>query len=215
MAKKLGTLQEEIAYTITLKSGREFNVRDSANAWWLNQHKVDKILVAFELGSTIIESCDYAGITLKQYKYFARIHPELAEIRKGFDSYPKIKARATLRKALEEPKYALKYLEKKVPGEFGTVDADAKVQEALALGWVQRKEDIKETLRLRQDARRLGLNVVGFTDTEDPMPWDPKDHRSEFSRMIEEVSRGMVKRMDEARAESVRDGLIPLGHQVA
>lgn len=191
-----------IAYTIRLKSGREFDVRESANAWWLEQHKVDSLLFALGTGSTVDEACDHAGITQRQFKYFARLHPELAEIRKSFDSYPKIRARLTLRNSLDNPKYAMSYLERKLPAEFGNPDKVDNVRALMDLEWDKRKQEIKEVFQIRDVARTFKSAISGLTDNDDPMPWDPKNHQKELRRVIEEVRIIIKDKINALRVES-------------
>jgi len=113
----------EIAYTIPdLPFGISLNIKKSANAWWMEQYKVQKLFAAFSITATIPEACSYAGITIKQYKYFVELYPEVTEIRKGLKLGPGMKAKMTIMRAIDngDMKVAMWYLEKRCPDEFGT-----------------------------------------------------------------------------------------------
>jgi hypothetical protein len=59
------------------------HVRPTANAWWKDLKKVGLLLDAFDNHcSPIGEACYVAGITRRQYKYFAQKHPVLYERRR-------------------------------------------------------------------------------------------------------------------------------------
>jgi hypothetical protein len=93
----------KIAYTIPdVAYGIRLDVKKSANAWWLDQWRVQKLLDGFSYAFTIPEACFTAGITPKQYKYFALLHPEVNEIRKGLVSTPDLQAKARIIRALYE-----------------------------------------------------------------------------------------------------------------
>lgn len=95
-------------------------IRRSANAWWTKGHALDLLLTAFKLGSPVKEACGLAGITARQYKYFAQLHPEIAEFRVMHEASHLLRARMTVIKSLSDPKFAFKYLIKKKRDEFGT-----------------------------------------------------------------------------------------------
>jgi hypothetical protein len=68
-----------------------FKIRRSANAWWLDQDRVSKILLALSMDSNVIQALEFAGITARQYKYFLRLHPGfrslISRYRLAFDEY--------------------------------------------------------------------------------------------------------------------------------
>lgn len=66
------------AYTVE-RSGVEFQVKQTANAWWLDKVKVKRLIEALEVDSGIKYGCIYADITLRQYKYFISQHDEFRE----------------------------------------------------------------------------------------------------------------------------------------
>lgn len=100
-------------------------VRPTANAWWLDLSRVCLLLDAFDNHcSSVGEACFIAGITRRQYKYFAQIHPVIHERRRSAkfakrEREIEEKRFALGRKLLDEkPGSALKYLTFDSPEEF-------------------------------------------------------------------------------------------------
>jgi hypothetical protein len=110
--------EKGIAYEIVDKNFGVLQVRNSANAWWMDRGKVELLIKACKIDCTVLEACFLAGITEEQYYYFCHIHPGFYEIKKILNSYPYFKARNTLVKHLDDPHYALAYLERKKKDEF-------------------------------------------------------------------------------------------------
>lgn len=74
---------------------------------------LDKLRQAFLIGATNLEAAHYAGITEKTlYNYIERT-PEFVQQIESWKSEPILKAKQTVVKALDEPKNAQWYLEKK------------------------------------------------------------------------------------------------------
>lgn len=71
----------EVAYIIDHeKNDLVLYVRHTANAWWKRPSKLYRLLLALEdYSSKVEEACEFAEITKKQYKYFARLHPVLSD----------------------------------------------------------------------------------------------------------------------------------------
>jgi hypothetical protein len=150
----------DIAYRIPLIFGLVLEARKSANAWWLDQLKVQKLIAAFCIGSTIPEACSYAQITVRQYKYFVKEHPEFSEARKGYILEPGILAQKTVVKALShDPKIAWKWLERKYPEEFGRLSRRRKQQsleqpfKTQQQEWDEMSSDERRALKNLQAAR--------------------------------------------------------------
>ena len=109
----------ENAYVIKDKSFPDFPIKKSANAWWLDRGKVEKIIAAFKLDCTVEQACVYAGISHDQYKYFCRAHKNFYTIKAICKSLPILRARQTIVMNLHDAKNAMWYLERKNPEEFG------------------------------------------------------------------------------------------------
>lgn len=110
----------EIAYTMPSISGIALEVRSSANAWWMEEEKMQMLYAAFTFACPVREACAYAGITERQYKYFRSLHPEIDYVREGLEARVTLRARKTVIDAVStNPKIAMWYLERKLPEEFG------------------------------------------------------------------------------------------------
>lgn len=111
----------EIAYTMPKIGWVALEVKSSANAWWMDQTRLQLLYSAFGVEATIREACAYAHITVKQYKYFRSLHPEIDDVRAGFETWNMLRARKTVLSAIEGGNYkmAMKYLEMARPEEFG------------------------------------------------------------------------------------------------
>ncbi len=86
----------------------------------INNHILQKLEWAFKLGATDREACNEAVISPQTlYNYQAK-NPDFLEQKDAWKSSPIFKARKTVVEHLEtDPNLALKYLEKKLPEEFG------------------------------------------------------------------------------------------------
>ena|SRR3989344_7502300 len=115
-----GLESNEIAYTIDRDHVSNFNVKKSANAWWLDQVKVSKLIDAFENGCTIEEACIHAKITINQYRYFTEVHPEFSQIKDALILLPNIRVRTTIVSKLTEIDTAKWWAERKMKKEFST-----------------------------------------------------------------------------------------------
>ncbi len=112
----------KIAYVIPQQvTEHNLEVLHSANAWWMDRSKVHELLSAFKYRFTIQEACVYTGITLAQYKYFARLHPIINELREDYKHMLNFKARqAIFRELSTNGRLAMRYLEKAEPEEWGS-----------------------------------------------------------------------------------------------
>jgi hypothetical protein len=112
---KKASKEPKIAYVIPGPTEHlTLEVKHSANAWWMDAPKLHRLLRAFEAMSPIAEACDYAGITVKQYKYFAQEHPIVKELRMYPEVAMSLIARQSLARGLQHDwKLAFKYLSRK------------------------------------------------------------------------------------------------------
>ena len=113
----------EYAYSISnLPGGYVLKVRKSANAWWMDETRVQLLIIAFNMGVSIRLACAFVRITIRQYKYFVRLHPEIREIRDACEAMIELAALKNIAKAIEENtniKDSWKYLAYKYPKEWG------------------------------------------------------------------------------------------------
>ncbi|MEK9131911.1 MAG: hypothetical protein AAB447_03310 [Patescibacteria group bacterium] len=115
--------KERVAYVIKDKLFGEFSVKKSANAWYLNRGKVERLIEAFKYGVTIELACISIGISVDQYKYFKELHPEFSTIMEACRQIPKLRAVKTIVDALgTDVATARWYAERKMPEDFGKID---------------------------------------------------------------------------------------------
>lgn len=81
---------------------------------------ITKLEQAFSMDCTIAEACFYAGISESTYYEWVKDDDKLSDRFKGLRNTPVLKARQALVKSLDDPKMALKYLERKRKAEFST-----------------------------------------------------------------------------------------------
>lgn len=112
---------EGVAYKIKDPAFGILEVRNSANAWFTDKEKVQKMIDAFKLDCTILEMCYYVGISKDQYDYFRDIHPDFSYVLDILREFPVLKARKRVVKGIDESfDNALRYLERKRRAEFAT-----------------------------------------------------------------------------------------------
>lgn len=111
-------IEQPIAYTITDKVFGEFEIKNSANAWWLDKGKVEALFNVCKIDASVEEMCFHAGITVHQYNNFRETHTKFSDIKAILNKYPDIKARQTVVKALDNPQHAFEYLKRKRKLEF-------------------------------------------------------------------------------------------------
>ncbi|MDY0097323.1 MAG: hypothetical protein RBS01_03180 [Candidatus Dojkabacteria bacterium] len=91
----------------------------------LNDLTVKKLEDAFIVGATVLEACFNANISKQTYYNWVEENPELLDRFELLKQSPILKARKTIVKALEnDPKIAMRFLERKLKGEFGYKDSE-------------------------------------------------------------------------------------------
>lgn len=120
MGKKRKTKpKSEYAYFIEDKSFGKLFVKKSANAWWIDRGKVERLITGFKMDCKPQECRLLAGISKDQLDYFEKAHPEFSAILDDMRKMPSIRARQTIIRALEnDSKVAMWYLERKEADEF-------------------------------------------------------------------------------------------------
>ena len=111
-------IENPIAYVIKDKAFGEFEVKNSANAWWLDKTKVEELINVCKLDASMLECCYQTGISPAQYDYFCKIHPQFSDIKLRLNNYPILKARKTTVDNLDSITNAQWFLERKRKGEF-------------------------------------------------------------------------------------------------
>jgi hypothetical protein len=118
--------ERQIAYTITDAYFPDFSVYESANAWWMDRGKVERLIAAYKMGALVDQARVYAGVSEGQYKYFLEIHPEFSTIKAACREVPLLRSLQTVEKDIENPTTAKWFLEKRHPlfGNRVKVEAD-------------------------------------------------------------------------------------------
>lgn len=113
--------EEQYAYVLKDPIFGEFPIKASANAWWLNQTKVELLIAALKIDSPWQEARIYAGISDRQLQYFREIHPEFCMIEADLRVVPNFKTRKVIAEAVDRGDLttARWYAERKIAGEFG------------------------------------------------------------------------------------------------
>jgi len=81
IATASGVQVRDIAYTVLDPFFGEFHVQKSANAWWMDRRKVEKLIAGFKSNLPVTAAWVYAEITKGQWQYFNEIHPEFSAIK--------------------------------------------------------------------------------------------------------------------------------------
>jgi len=135
----MGLRPDEVAYTIKDKYFPDLEVRKTDNAWWVDRTKVDKVIYSFKNAGTIEQACVYAGITLRQYKYFVDVHPDFCTIHDACMELPNLMAKRNLVNALNDGDRRISqwWAERKMRKEFAT-------RHEYGLGGVQTRSQVTE-----------------------------------------------------------------------
>lgn len=152
------TKNPRVAYVIPQRvEEHNLHVLHSANAWWMDQAKLHKLLAGFAIDMTILEACAYTGISERQYKYFDQLHPVIREIRIDLKAMISMRARSTMMKAIEngDGKLAFRYLERTEPEEWARPSIKARRAATQERVNMQKKvaEDQEEYSKLTLDER--------------------------------------------------------------
>jgi len=111
---------EPIAYVIQDAFFPDLEVKNTANAWWVDKAKVDRLISAFKIDATVGEARVFAGISPKQYEYFKDCHPTFEIIIANCRELPVLNARTRVAKGVKESyANAMDYLKRKKRDEFG------------------------------------------------------------------------------------------------
>ena len=113
--------EEQFAYTFKDEHLGEMPVLNSANAWWLDSGKVQKLIDAYKFYATDDQACFYAGITSDQLEYFQKLHPDFYGIKHAAKQRPTLQAKQTVVNQIEKnPEGARWWLERIEKDSFST-----------------------------------------------------------------------------------------------
>lgn len=163
----------EIAYEITSPYFETLNVLKSANAWWMDRGKVDKLIDAFKQGHMISTACFYAGISRDQWQYFNNLHPQFSSIIEQIEAQPQyLTAMNTITEGLAtDPKLAMTFMRSRHP-KFKTevkVETQAPVVQQTVQVAVSQNVD---TTKIEEILARTAERFVSLRSGEGALPED-------------------------------------------
>jgi hypothetical protein len=117
----------EVAYTIKDPIYGSFNVVKTANAWWMDKLKVDKLIDAFKSGHIIKSAKVYAGISDNQWRYFSEQHPDFSRVKEACEEVQMFKAMNTVNGNMEDPQMARWFLDRRHPKFAAKVRVESEI----------------------------------------------------------------------------------------
>lgn len=106
------------AYTIKDVAFGEFKVLNTANAWWIDRAKVQRLIDAYKIDANNEEACAYSGITITQLKYFQTLHQEFYTIKDACRQLLGLQAKQALATKVKSGVSAEWYLERRRKDEY-------------------------------------------------------------------------------------------------
>jgi hypothetical protein len=130
--------------------------------WKLTGGVLGKLATAFSIGATIGEASYYANIDPDTYYRWVKKYPILSEYFERLKNKPILKARQSVVSSLDNPDMALKYLERKLRGEFGR---RVEVEDVVEREKIE--EERKKLKRFLEDAKHDGKQDGEIPPTAD------------------------------------------------
>lgn len=113
--------EEPYAYVFKDANLGEMPVVNTANAWWVDSQKLNKLVDAYKFYATDDQACFYAGISIGQLKYFQELHPDFLAIKHAAKQEPTLRAKRTIVKTLDSDNETAKWWAERVEkGDFST-----------------------------------------------------------------------------------------------
>lgn len=113
--------EEPYAYTFKDPNAGEIQILNTANAWWIDQQKLTRLVDAYKFYATDDQACFYAGITLGQLRYFQEQHPDFFSIKHAAKQDPNLRAKKTIVKNIDSDKDTARWwLERTEKDTFNT-----------------------------------------------------------------------------------------------
>jgi len=88
--------ESEFAYVIKDKAFPDFYVLNTANGWWSDMGKVQRLIDAYKIDANDDEACVYAGISIEQLRYFKDLHNDFSQVKRACYQIQGIKAKKAL-----------------------------------------------------------------------------------------------------------------------
>jgi hypothetical protein len=110
----------------------------------MTDETVKKLEEVFALGGTDEEACFYANISRQTLYNYQKENPEFIDRKEALKEKPILKARQTVVKALDDPKDAQWYLERKKKNEFSI---KSEIEHSGEVKQILTEEQINELIR--------------------------------------------------------------------
>ena len=111
----LSSTKRKITYIVRDEIFPDFEVYESANAWWMDSTKVFNLILAFKQGVSVKTALSLISISQRQWEYFNQVHQEFCGVFNCCRENLSGIAWFTIRKNLTNPQIAKWYLEKTDP----------------------------------------------------------------------------------------------------
>jgi len=82
-------------------------------------NQVERLRQAFAIGANVEIACRHAGISKDTYYKWIKKDKKLSDEFEAIRDHPILKSLKAVVEALDQPQYAFRYLEKKLPQEYG------------------------------------------------------------------------------------------------
>ena len=82
----------EIAYTIFDPIFDKFDAYKTAQAWWSDRTKVERLIAAFKSNMRVNGACSYAIISERQWGYFNDLHPDFCRVKEACEEFARGKS---------------------------------------------------------------------------------------------------------------------------
>jgi len=119
----------------------------------MTEETIRKLEEVFAIGGSDSEACFYADISKESLYAYCREHPEFTDRKEALKEKPILKARQTIVKALDDPKDAQWFLERKRKNEFSVkqeLEHSGEIKQTLT------KEQVDELIKRRKTNNTSG-----------------------------------------------------------
>lgn len=95
-----------------------FQVLNTANAWFGDLGKVQRLIDAYKIDANDLEACAYAGISPEQLRYFNELHPDFSRVKSACYQVLGLAAKNALAKKVQAGENVDWYLSRKRKEEY-------------------------------------------------------------------------------------------------
>ena len=113
--QKQAEKKEGVAFVIKDVYNGDLEIKESANGWWMEEDKLEKLLQGLSDGHTIKTACALARVSRAQWQYFNKMHPEFMALVEIAEDWQTVRAIDTVNANLDDPAMARWILEKRHP----------------------------------------------------------------------------------------------------